>query len=143
MHREIGRAIVICVCVAMSAPAFADGNTLTIRVSAVRSGKGAIRCRLYSKPDGFPGKDTYEMQQSAPIVNGAAVCTFVILPATYAVSVFHDENGDGQLDKNFIGIPTEGVGVSNNRLRSMGPPKWEDAKFVLRGDLTLEVKLRY
>jgi uncharacterized protein (DUF2141 family) len=59
------------------------------------------------------------------------------------VAVFHDENGNGKLDTNFLGIPREGVGVSNNKLRKLGPPTWEDSKFGLAGSLTLDVVLHY
>jgi uncharacterized protein (DUF2141 family) len=57
--------------------------------------------------------------------------------------LFHDENGDGRLDTNVLGIPREGVGVSNNKIRSFGPPKWDDAKFALKGDLVLDIALHY
>jgi uncharacterized protein (DUF2141 family) len=71
-------------------------------------------------------------------------CTFSgIAPGTYAVALFHDENGDGKLDTNFMGVPREGVGVSNNKLRSFGPPRWDDAKFPLGADLVLDVSLHY
>lgn len=122
----------------------AGGGTIAVRVPAVRSSSGSLVCRLFSKGDGFPGKATYQTQQSVPIVYNAAVCTFSgLAPGSYAVAVFHDENGNGKLDTNFIGIPREGVGVSNNRLRKMGAPRWDDAKFTLSGDTTLDVNLRY
>jgi uncharacterized protein (DUF2141 family) len=66
-----------------------------------------------------------------------------VASGTYAVALFHDENGDGKLDKNLIGLPAEGVGVSNNKFRSFGPPRWEDAKFAFNADLVLDVTLRY
>lgn len=71
-------------------------------------------------------------------------CVFSgIAPGTYAVALFHDENGNGKLDTNFLGIPREGVGVSNNKMRTLGPPTWEDSKFVLAGNLVLNVTLHY
>jgi uncharacterized protein (DUF2141 family) len=71
-------------------------------------------------------------------------CAFAsVAPGTYAVALFHDENDNGKLDTNFVGIPREGVGVSNNKLRSFGPPTWDDAKFALNGDVVLDVSLHY
>ena len=62
----------------------------------------------------------------------------------YAVSVFHDENMNRKLDKNFVGIPREGYGTSNNPKRKMGPPDFEEAKFQLTGAAqSLEIKLLY
>ena len=48
----------------------------------------------------------------------------------YAVKVYHDEDGDGELDTNFLGIPTEYYGFSNNARGSFGPASWDDAKFL-------------
>jgi uncharacterized protein (DUF2141 family) len=47
------------------------------------------------------------------------------------------------LDTNFLGIPREGVGVSNNKIPSLGPPRWEDATFAVEGDVGLDVTLHY
>jgi uncharacterized protein (DUF2141 family) len=46
----------------------------------------------------------------------------------------HDENGDGKLERNFLGVPKEGVGASNDARGRMGPPKWKDARFELKPD---------
>lgn len=119
-------------------------STITIRVSTFRSANGVLRCRLYARPDGFPGKPPFAAEQSVAVSAKAMTCSFTgVSPGTYAVALFHDENGDGKLDTNFLGIPREGVGVSNNKIRSLGPPTWEDAKFVLKGDVVLDVTLHY
>lgn len=70
---------------------------------------------------------------------------FTNLPeGVYAVSVFHDENMNQKLDKNFMGIPKEGYGASNNPKKKMGPPDFEETKFQLSGQAqSLEIKLMY
>jgi uncharacterized protein (DUF2141 family) len=124
--------------------AAARGNSITVRVSTFRSVKGSLRCRLYSRPDGFPGKPPYAAEQSVTVTAKTMTCAFAsVAPGTYAVALFHDENDNAKLDTNFIGIPREGVGVSNNKLRSFGPPTWDDAKFTLNGDVVLDVNLHY
>ncbi len=56
----------------------------------------------------------------------------------------HDENGNGKLDKNFIGMPTEGYGASRAARGTMGPPKWEDAVFQFAGgSLQVPVTIHY
>ena len=68
--------------------------------------------------------------------------TFENIPeGTYAVSIFHDENNNDKLDSNFIGIPKEDYGCSNNAKGFMGPPKWKDAKFELNSDKTITITL--
>lgn len=50
----------------------------------------------------------------------------------YAVSVYHDENLNGDMDSGFMGIPKEPYGFSNNAKSSFGPPKWRDVKFSIK-----------
>ena len=59
--------------------------------------------------------------------------------------MIHDENGNGRLDKNFLGIPSEGYGVSNNRTYAASSPKWEESRFTVapREPVVLRVTLRY
>src|SRR5690348_10672911 len=91
-------------------------NVVHVEVDGLRSNKGQVICSLYSSADGFPkneGKANLRFQ--SPITNGQGDCTFTgIQTGTYAISVFHDENSNGRLDTNFLGIPREGVGASNN-----------------------------
>jgi uncharacterized protein (DUF2141 family) len=122
----------------------ANDSTITAQVSTFRSTKGALVCRLYAGPDGFPGKPTYKMVRTVGLTGKETTCSFSgVTPGTYAVAVFHDENGNGKLDTNFLGIPSEGVGVSNNHAGSFGPPHWDDAKVAVTADITLNINLRY
>jgi len=70
---------------------------------------------------------------------------FPALPdGVYAVSVFHDENMNERLDKNFMGVPKESYGASNNPKKKMGPPNFDEAKFQLSGtEQSVEIKLMH
>src|SRR5262249_41067138 len=103
-------------------------------------------CRLYAGPDGFPKKLTHKLQQFVPIRGPSATCRFTgIAPGTYAVAVVHDENNNGQVDTNFLGVPTEGYGVSNNRTYALSLPKWDESKIQVREekDVVLNDAVRY
>jgi uncharacterized protein (DUF2141 family) len=129
----------------MAVPAGADdAYNIVVQVATFRNTKGALVCRLFPDGRGFPNKATYVQQTSVPIGAATGTCSFTrIKGGVYAVALFHDENGNGKLDTNFIGIPSEGVGVSNNATGSFGPPKWDDAKFLLRNNAALGITLRY
>src|SRR5262249_36120643 len=123
-----------------------EGRTITVNVSTFRNGKGALGCRLYAGPDGFPKKLTHKLQQIVPIRGASATCKFTgVAPGTYAVAVVHDENNNGQVDTNLFGVPTEGYGVSNNRTYALSWPKWDESKFQVHADkdVVLNVILRY
>ncbi len=59
-------------------------------------------------------------------------------------NMLHDENGNGKTDKNFMGMPREGLGLSGNAERQFGPPKWEDATFEFATpQKTVQITVRY
>lgn len=130
----------------LALPAAADGSLqLRLEVSSFRSAKGALSCRLFNEAGNFPDGDGFRTVR-APIEGAQATCGFANLaPGTYAVAVVHDENGNGRLDRNLLGIPAEGYGVSNNRTYALSSPKWDESKFVVApGEpVLLRVNLRY
>lgn len=131
-------------CSAQAQPA--QGSVIHVEVVGLRDSKGQVSCSLYSSAEGFPKKVQNAVAHIvAPISDQKAVCEFPgIAPGTYAVSVYHDENSNGRLDTNFLGIPREGVGASNNARGHMGPPKFDSAKFQVAGGwLNMEITINY
>jgi uncharacterized protein (DUF2141 family) len=114
---------------------------LKVDVQNVRTLKGAVYVALFRAgsnfPDGKPldGKKLEATQKSVET-------TFSVEPGDYAVAVFHDENGNGQMDKRIFGIPKEPYGFSNNFRPTMSAPKFSDCKFSV-GDAgkTISIKL--
>ena len=60
-----------------------------------------------------------------------AIFNQLMLNKKYAIAVYHEVNGNGKLDKNFLGIPTEGYGFSNNARGTFGPPNFNDTAVSL------------
>jgi uncharacterized protein (DUF2141 family) len=121
-------------------------NSIKVVVVGFHSDNGEADCVLFGSPEGFPSDSKIAMKKTkSKIENRQAVCTFDgVAPGDYAVSVFHDENANGTLDRNFIGMPKEGVGASNDAAGKLGPPKFEDARFTYKGgQQTLTIHLRY
>jgi uncharacterized protein (DUF2141 family) len=123
-----------------------DVNSIKVLVVGLHNNDGEVDCALFASADGFPG-DSSKAGKTAnsKIENGQAVCMFTgIPPGQYAVSVFHDENGNGKLDRNFMGMPKEGVGASNDAAGHFGPPKFDDARFRYEGGRSvLAIHVRY
>ena len=123
-------------------------TTLTIRVVGAKNSKGQIAIALFNGEAGFPGDKSKAVRTLQARIDPQTLSAQVALNnlplGVYAVSVFHDENMNGQLDKNVFGIPKGGYGTSNNPKKSMGPPKFSDAKFQLdQPQKVLEIKLLY
>jgi uncharacterized protein (DUF2141 family) len=121
-------------------------NLIHVEVDGVRNDKGQVLCALFSSAADFPKHAERAIARSkSAIADGHAMCEFAgVVPGTYAVSVFHDENNNGKLDTNFIGMPKEGVGASNNAKGHMGPPKFDAAAFRFAGGrLDINIKMTY
>jgi uncharacterized protein (DUF2141 family) len=92
-------------------------------------------CALFSSAADFPKQPVKAVaRNTAQISDRGAVCEFKgVADGTYAISVVHDENSNGKMDSNFMGMPREGVGASNNARGHFGPPKFSAAAFQLSG----------
>jgi uncharacterized protein (DUF2141 family) len=146
-------AIVLLMCLTVaasyigaSADDAATSNSLKVSVMGFHSNDGEVDCALFGSADGYPDDSAKAVKTtSSKIENGQALCTFAaVAPGDYAVSVFDDENSNGKLDRNFIGMPKEGVGASNDAAGKFGPPKFDDARFSYKGGAqALTIHLRY
>ena len=141
---------IVTILLALSMPLMAQSSTatLTVRVTGARNNKGQIAIALFQSESGFPGDSSKAVRlQQAKIDAQTQSAEFVLqgIPyGVYAVSVFHDENMNGKLDKNLVGAPKEGYGASNNPKKRMGPPQFEEAKFSLnQPEQSIEIKLIY
>lgn len=103
--------------------------TVTAVVHNAPSEKGNIDCALFRSPEGFPVDPTVATRQSKT-ESETVRCEFTGLEAgVYAVSASHDENSNAITDTNFVGMPTEAWGVSNNARPFFRPPRFDEAAF--------------
>ncbi len=119
-------------------------SVITVQVSGMRSQQGLVRCALFASPEGFPMRSAAARSVVSKKIAGRRVqCVFPGLAAgTYAVSVNHDENENGTVDTNLLGIPTEGWAVSNNARPTLRPPRFGEAAIVLKAGQRVEQRLR-
>jgi uncharacterized protein (DUF2141 family) len=115
-------------------------NSIEVEIHNFKSNKGQALVGLYNSEDSFL-KEEYK-GKIVKISNKKAVLTFDDLPdGNYAVTVIHDEDGNEDLTTNFLGIPKESIGASNDAPARFGPPKWKDAMFEVRNGKTLKKKI--
>jgi uncharacterized protein (DUF2141 family) len=121
-------------------------NLLRVHVIGLRNDHGDVRCSLFSSAEGFPSdSDNRSTTVVAQIANRATICTFAgIAPGVYAIVLFHDENADGIFNRNWLGLPEEGYGFSNNARVYLRPPSFKAASFSFAGGtLDTQIKIRY
>jgi uncharacterized protein (DUF2141 family) len=126
-----------------AACATAQAAELTVVLHDVRAQTGLIKVALVDSQAGWDGQAAPVQATGAPPSGGQATFVFTDLkPGAYAVLITHDENGNGQLDTNAMGMPLEGYGFSNNP-RVMRKPTWDEARFDLAGAAaSIDVSLR-
>ncbi len=118
-------------------------HTLTIKAEGIRSSDGYIGVAVYNTEatflkDGKTFSGTFE-----PTKEGKTIITIADLPeGTYAVSIFHDKNGNKELDTNFIGIPKEPVAFSMAKMKTFGPPSFKACSFRLISDLEIRIPIK-
>jgi uncharacterized protein (DUF2141 family) len=108
------------------------GAPLTVTITDVRNRKGDLVFGVFTQPDGFPNvkaKSVYWEVKSADA--DRVTFTTRLPPGRYAAGVLHDQNGNGEMDKNLAGIPTEGYGVTNNPKPRFRKATFEEATFTL------------
>jgi uncharacterized protein (DUF2141 family) len=127
----------------LAATAAPDG-TLTVRVANVRNAKGVVHMDVCPKAQFL--KDDCPWSADAPAHPGETIVVIRDLPpGDYAVQGFHDENGNGKVDRALFGaIPKEGIAFSRDAPIHLSPPKWADAVFAFDGHAkAITLKMRY
>ena len=139
-HRSF--AIVCLVCGGLAAP-LAQAADLAITVTDVRAQQGSLRIAVADSAAGWSEGGTPVAGTVRKIEAAEQTFHFSDLPpGRYAVMVMHDENDNGKLDSNFMGMPIEGYGFSNNPA-VMRKPTFEEARFELEAaGSAITVRLR-
>ncbi len=130
---SVARASFVAVLSLVVAPdALAEPTAALLEFETVMRGTdGVVRCGLFAEKGWL--KDPVQAAVGK-IKDGKAVCAFKGIPkGVYGISAFHDENNNGKLDTNFIGLPIEDYCASRDARGSFGPPSFADAKFSYAG----------
>lgn len=111
---------------------------LTITVSGIGSSEGKIMVGIYDRAEGAFEMDSKFDGVIADAKKGDMTFTFELPEGSYAVGVIHDRNGNGKLDRNFLGIPTEDYGFSGKA----SSPDYKKAVIAIERDMGITIKLR-
>lgn len=120
----------------------AQAVELVVRVTDIRTAKGNIGIAVVDSEAGWSNQSKPAAAQLVAASGEEVTFRFDLPAGAYAVRVMHDENGNGKLDTNILGIPTEGYGFSNN-LKVMRVVRFDEARFELgSAGTTVVVNLR-
>jgi uncharacterized protein (DUF2141 family) len=120
-----------------------ETGTLTVIVTGLENDDGEVLLALSDSRENYESDSGAYLGFKVKIENGKAECTISeLLYGEYAIKLYHDENMDGELNSNFLGIPTEDYGFSNNASGTFGPADYDDAKFLFeQTDMTMNISI--
>ena len=104
--------------------------------------KGSVNVAVYDSDESFLSFDRVLKTDSVAANEGSVEFNIPDLPpGEYALAVFHDENNNGKLDTNWLGIPKEKVAFSNAKMKTFGPPKYHECAFKMISDYEIHIDL--
>jgi uncharacterized protein (DUF2141 family) len=145
LQRAVAFLAVFCsVASASGEPAAGGVGRLVVVPVGLESSEGDVMVQLAADEAGFEGDGEAFRSAKVAVVDRRAECVFDDVPhGDYAIRVFHDANRNEKLDTNFIGVPKEKFGFSNDALGRFGPPSFEQARFRFEaGEASIEIEMR-
>jgi uncharacterized protein (DUF2141 family) len=131
---------------ALAEPAATGGGVgvLTVVPLGLEKNQGSVMISLINSEAAFDDDEKPLRSAIVKVENKRARAVFEDVPhGDYAVKIFHDENSNQKLDTNFVGMPKEMFGFSNNALGRFGPPSYEQARFRFDSEaVTVEIEMR-
>lgn len=119
--------------------------TLTIEVTDLRKQQGDLVLGVFNTTKGFPTDDKKSVAWGKKKADAETVVfTAEVPPGDYAASVLHDQNANGRMDKNWLGIPSEGYGVTNNPKPKRRAATFKEATFTVPPEgTTVKISIQY
>jgi uncharacterized protein (DUF2141 family) len=116
---------------------------IQLEITGIKNSTGFIQIAVFKSDTDFD-KDIFIKVIAIPASSEVQVSIPDLEVGKYAIAVYHDENKNQKLDKNFVGIPKEGYGFSNNAVGKLGPPKFSESSFSLDTQLKkLSIRMIY
>ena len=117
---------------------------LQITVRGIESTAGQLMIAVVNSEAAFNGESPAVLSLLiAPKTGTLTFGTDALPDGDYGIRVMHDENGNGDMDSNMVGMPTEPWGFSNNAMGNFGPPGWSDIRFSLAGATAVAIDLNH
>ncbi|SRX52452.1 DUF2141 domain-containing protein [Aequorivita sp. CIP111184] len=120
-----------------------ETNNLTINITNIENIQGTLEIGLFNNNERFLEEGQAFKTISVKVQADSETVVIKNLPkGTYAISMYHDENADGKCNRNFLGIPTEPYGFSNNFRPKFSAPTFEDCQFAIKSNHSLKIVLK-
>lgn len=111
------------------------GSTIVVQLNGIKENAGQVLLSLFNKEEGFPTQPEKAFRWSKAKVTSTSLIISLdgLPPGKYAIAVVQDENMNEVMDRDWLGLPSEPYGISNNVSNTFTPPTFEEAKFTVSG----------
>jgi uncharacterized protein (DUF2141 family) len=124
-------------------PSLVSAADIKVRIVGLEAGGGEVWAALFANAEAYAADDRSQGHAVSAEGGSVEVVFTDLAPGTYGISVFQDVNSNEKIDTNFLGIPKERYGFSNNARGSFGPPDFEQFSFVVGDEsIVLEIEIR-
>lgn len=138
MKNSILTIIVMLICTI----GISQSYNLTLKITNIEEVKGDMSIALFDNGDEFPGHSNCYFGINLPVTSNELTHVFKDIPqGTYAIAIYHDIDKNGEMNTNWIGIPNEPYGFSNDAMGKMGPPKFVDASFDVSSNMETSINI--
>jgi uncharacterized protein (DUF2141 family) len=112
-----------------------SGSSIVVQLNGIKEPTGQVLLSLFKSDEGFPTQpEKAFMWKRANVTASSLIISLDGLPlGTYAIAVVHDENSNDVMDRDWLGLPNEDYGISNNVSGTVIPPSFDEAKFTVTG----------
>jgi len=133
----VKRVVLAAALAAATAPALA--GEVDVEVRNLRAATGHLRVAICREPEFLQPICTF--RQAVPAVKGTMTVRFAdVPPGTYAAQAYLDEHDWGEIRRDALGFPDQGIGFSNDAPMRFGPPSFADARFTV-GAVPVQVRI--
>jgi uncharacterized protein (DUF2141 family) len=121
-----------------------QNDSFEITITNIRNSTGTIKWAVFKNESQFKTNTQYVDAGSVQATTGCVkIITKNIADGNYAISVYHDENNNSEIDFNFFGLPIEGFGFSNDPVIYFGPPSFKECVIEKNGKTSKSIKIKY
>lgn len=135
------KIFIVSLLILVASASFAQ-TKLTVTIENIKGKKGSLRLGVFDSEEGFL-KKAIGGRVIKPEGDKVTIVFDDLKAGKYAISIIHDENDNGEVDKKAFGIPKEGLGFSNNAMGKFGPPSFEESSFTLETEKEIVIKMLY
>lgn len=125
----------------------AFAQNIQVKITGIKSDKGQIVLNVFKDNKTYDDQKPYKkfLFEKKDVLDGTVVLNCTLDAGTYGITLLDDENKNGVIDKNLVGIPKEGFGFSNFYMTKMSKPSFDDFKVDVKSaaENKIEIKVKY